>query len=113
MHPTKQQKGAPHHVNYHDFDPDRRSEQMIYEINVMDFDLVPENEEPDVRRHHTSTRCTHEPRSPTSYRHHHLSQMTFVMEAEEGQTIPAIDHDSRNGANASITCGSGHYRTPR
>ena len=45
--PSKQPKGAPRHVNYHDFDPDGRSEQTVYEINVMNFDLVLESEEPD------------------------------------------------------------------
>ena len=85
--PTKQQKGAPRHVNYHDFDPERRSEQTIYEINVMDFNLVPEDEKPD------ATSFPPAPAAPTGQdpqppmQAPPPTQMTFVTEVEEGQTI--------------------------
>ena len=70
------------------FDPDGRSEQTIYEINVMDFNLVPESKEPDIPAVPTAPAAptSQDPQPPTQAQP--PSQMTFVMEAEEGQTIP-------------------------
>ena len=80
----------------------------------MDFDLVPESEEPD------ATAVPPAPPAPTSQDPQPPTQaqpplqMTLVTEAEEGQTIPpAIGQDSHNDVNASITRGSSHYQIPR